>query len=503
MSLDAKELSYILKQEIKNYKSKLKEDDTGIVLSTGDGIATVYGLEKAMLGELLLFKDDIKGMVMNLNQDSLGCCIFSDSEKIQESDIVKRTNKVVEVPVGEELLGRVIDSLGNPLDTLGPIKTKKFRPIERIAHGVMDRVSVDTPLETGIKAIDSIIPIGRGQRELIIGDRQTGKTSIAIDTIINQKDKNCICIYVAIGQKTSNVVRIYEKLKEHDAMKYSIIVSASASDNDALKYIAPYSGCAIAEYFMEDLHKDVLIVYDDLSKHAVSYRTLSLLLKRVPGREAYPGDIFYLHSKLLERACRLNKNFGNGSITALPIVETQAGDISAYIPTNIISITDGQIFLETGLFNQGQRPAINSGLSVSRVGSAAQSKAMKKVSKSLKIKIASFNELQAFSQFGSDLDSSTKQTLHNGQILLEILKQSQYNPYPLSRQVIELFVCNGNYLENIDVDKVKQLLDKLYSNIKLTKPEILNTIEKTKDLDDNTIKQLDTLVKSFISTYSY
>ena len=409
MTIKTNEIAALIKQQIKNYAHKIESDDVGTVITVGDGIATVYGLDKAMLSELLIFPHDVYGMVMNLNEDSVGVILFGNDYLIEEGDIVKRTNRVVEVPVGDNLLGRVVNSLGQAIDGLGKIKYTKTRPIERIAPGVMNRKSVDTPLQTGIKAIDTMIPIGLGQRELIIGDRQTGKTAIAIDTIINQKDKNVLCVYVAIGQKNSTVAQIVEKLKEHDALKYTCIVSATASELAPLQYLAPYAGVSIAEEWMEQ-GKDVLIVYDDLSKHAVAYRTLSLLLKRSPGREAYPGDVFYLHSRLLERACRLNKENGGGSITALPIIETQAGDISAYIPTNVISITDGQIFLMSELFNSGQRPAIDSGLSVSRVGSAAQYKCIKQTSKALKIELASYNELQAFAKFGSDVDEVTKKT---------------------------------------------------------------------------------------------
>lgn len=415
MEIKADEISALIKAQIKEYDHKVESKDVGTVITVGDGIALVYGLDQAMLGELLVFPDDVYGMVLNLEEDHVGAVLLGNDRGIKEGDMVKRTGRVVEVPVGDGLLGRVVNALGQPIDGLGEIKATKHRPVERIAPGVMKRKSVDTPLQTGITVIDAMIPIGRGQRELIIGDRQTGKTAIAIDTILNQKGKNCLCVYVAIGQKNSSVALIVEKLRVHGALSYTTVVSATASELAPLQYIAPYAGVTMAEEWMEQ-GKDVLIVYDDLSKHAVAYRTLSLLLKRSPGREAYPGDVFYLHSRLLERACKLAPEYGGGSITALPIVETQAGDISAYIPTNVISITDGQIFLMTELFNAGQRPAVDSGFSVSRVGSAAQIKAMKQVSGSLKIDLASYQELLAFSQFGSDLDESTKNVLHHGSI---------------------------------------------------------------------------------------
>ena len=500
MAIKANEISAIIKQQIEHYSSKSQAKDIGKVVSVGDGIANIYGLDNAMLGELLEFPHDIYGMVMNLNEDSIGSVLFGGDKLIEEGDIVKRTGKVIEVPVGDELLGRVVNSLGQPVDGLGEIKAKKYRPIERIAPGVMTRKSVDTPLETGITAIDAMIPIGRGQRELIIGDRQTGKTAIAIDTIINQKGKNCLCVYVAIGQKTSTVVRVYQKLKQYGAMDYSLIVAANASELDPLKYIAPYSGCAMAEEWMEQ-GKDVLIIYDDLSKHAVSYRTLSLLLKRAPGREAYPGDVFYLHSRLLERACRLDKEHGGGSITALPIIETQAGDISAYIPTNVISITDGQIFLVNDLFNAGQRPAIDSGLSVSRVGSSAQFKCMKKVSRSLKIELANYHELQSFSQFGSDLDAATKKILTHGKALMELLKQPQYQVASFTRQVVELFAAKQGYIDDISLDKIHDFLEQLYLFIDKNHHQIIKEIETKKELSNKLIDLLDSKIKEFHLAY--
>lgn len=494
MTIKTNEIAALIKQQIKNYAHKIESDDVGTVITVGDGIATVYGLDKAMLSELLIFPHDVYGMVMNLNEDSVGVILFGNDYLIEEGDIVKRTNRVVEVPVGDNLLGRVVNSLGQAIDGLGEIKYTKTRPIERIAPGVMTRKSVDTPLQTGIKAIDTMIPIGLGQRELIIGDRQTGKTAIAIDTIINQKDKNVLCVYVAIGQKNSTVAQIVEKLKEHDALKYTCIVSATASELAPLQYLAPYAGVSIAEEWMEQ-GKDVLIVYDDLSKHAVAYRTLSLLLKRSPGREAYPGDVFYLHSRLLERACRLNKENGGGSITALPIIETQAGDISAYIPTNVISITDGQIFLMSELFNSGQRPAIDSGLSVSRVGSAAQYKCIKQTSKALKIELASYNELQAFAKFGSDVDEVTKKTLKHGDILMEVLKQNQYSPMTFVQQTIEIFTAQNNFLDDLEVSEVRSFLDKIWLSLNKNHQDILLEIEDKKALSDELIAKMKVVIK--------
>ncbi|CDC42179.1 aTP synthase subunit alpha [Firmicutes bacterium CAG:449] len=494
MTIKTNEIAALIKQQIKNYAHKIESDDVGTVITVGDGIATVYGLDKAMLSELLIFPHDVYGMVMNLNEDSVGVILFGNDYLIEEGDIVKRTNRVVEVPVGDNLLGRVVNSLGQAIDGLGEIKYTKTRPVERIAPGVMTRKSVDTPLQTGIKAIDTMIPIGLGQRELIIGDRQTGKTAIAIDTIINQKDKNVLCVYVAIGQKNSTVAQIVEKLKEHDALKYTCIVSATASELAPLQYLAPYAGVSIAEEWMEQ-GKDVLIVYDDLSKHAVAYRTLSLLLKRSPGREAYPGDVFYLHSRLLERACRLNKENGGGSITALPIIETQAGDISAYIPTNVISITDGQIFLMSELFNSGQRPAIDSGLSVSRVGSAAQYKCIKQTSKALKIELASYNELQAFAKFGSDVDEVTKKTLKHGDILMEVLKQNQYSPMTFVQQTIEIFTAQNNFLDDLEVNEVRNFLDKIWLSLNKNHQDILLEIEDKKALSDELITKMKVVIK--------
>ena len=494
MAIKTEEISALIKEQIKHYSQKTTSSDVGTVISVGDGIANIYGLDNAMLGELLEFPHDVYGMVMNLNEDSVGAVLLGEYVLVKEGDLVKRTGKVVEVPVGDALKGRVVNALGHPIDGKGPIKTEKMRPIERIAPGVMTRKSVDTPLETGIKAIDGMIPIGRGQRELIIGDRQTGKTAIAVDTIINQKGKNVLCIYVAIGQKTSTVVRVVEHLKQYGAMDYTTVVSATAAESDPMKYIAPYAGVTMGEEWMEQ-GKDVLIVYDDLSKHAVAYRTLSLLLKRAPGREAYPGDVFYLHSRLLERACRLSDEYGGGSITALPIIETQAGDISAYIPTNVISITDGQIFLVTDLFNAGQRPAIDSGLSVSRVGSSAQYKCMKQVSKSLKIELANYHELQSFSQFGSDLDEETKKTLAYGQALMEVLKQGQYQPMSFMRQVIELFSAKEHFLDDLALDNIHPFLDFLWNAMEREHKDMIRELQDKKAMSDEYMDNLRKVIK--------
>lgn len=495
MEIKSNEIANLIKKQIRNYAHKIESNDVGTVISVGDGIATVYGLDKAMLSELLEFPHGVYGMVMNLNEDSVGAILFGNDSLIEEGNLVKRTHQVVEVPVGDALLGRVVNALGQPIDGLGEIAAEKNRPIEQIAPGVMTRKSVDVPLETGIKAIDTMIPIGRGQRELIIGDRQTGKTAIAVDTIINQKGKDVLCVYVAIGQKNSTVVQLVEKLKEFDAMSYTTVVSATASELAPLLYIAPYAGVTIAEEWMER-GKDVLIVYDDLSKHAVAYRTLSLLLKRSPGREAYPGDVFYLHSRLLERACRLNEECGGGSITALPIIETQAGDISAYIPTNVISITDGQIFLQSELFNAGQRPAIDSGLSVSRVGSSAQYKCIKQTAKALKIELASYRELQAFAQFGSDLDEVTKKTLIHGDVLMEVLKQNQYAPMDFVRQTVEIFTVQHRYLDSLSKEKVRPFLDRLWIHLKKDHADILEEIRTEKALSDTLVSRLKDVIAS-------
>lgn len=496
MKVNSSEISALIKKQIEDFSHKVESDDVGTVITIGDGVALVYGLDKAMLGELVEFPHQIYGMVMNLEEENVGCVLLGSDREIKEGDIVKRTKRVVEVPVGNGLLGRVVNALGQPLDGLGEIKYSKTRPVERIAPGVMYRKSVDKPLQTGIKAIDGMIPIGRGQRELIIGDRQTGKTAIAIDTILNQKDQNVNCIYVAIGQKNSTVASIVDKLRKEGALKYTVVVSATASELAPLLYLAPYSGMAMAEEWLEE-GKDTLIIFDDLSKHAVAYRTLSLLLKRPSGREAYPGDVFYLHSRLLERACKLNDVNGGGSITALPIIETQAGDISAYIPTNVISITDGQIFLITDLFNAGQRPAIDSGLSVSRVGSAAQIKAMKQVANSLKIELANYRELQSFSQFGSDLDQETKNVLNHGKILMEVLKQDQYDNYPVERQVIELYAAKNKFLEELEVSEVKPVLTKLYEHISSSHKEIINEIVSKKTISEELDGKLNKVITKF------
>ena len=448
MNLRPEEISAVIKEQIKNYKNQLEISDFGTVIQVGDGIARVYGLENCMSGELLEFPGNTYGMAMNLEEDNVGVVIMGSDREIKEGDIVKPTGKVAEVPVGDAMMGRVVNALGQPIDGKGPIVSSESRPIEYPAPGVLQRKSVNQPLQTGIKAIDSMIPIGRGQRELIIGDRQTGKTAIAIDTILNQKGEDVICIYVAIGQKKSTVAQLVQNLEDKGAMDYTIVVSATASDVAPLQYIAPYAGCAIGEYFMYQ-GKDVLIVYDDLSKHAVAYRAMSLLLRRPPGREAYPGDVFYLHSRLLERAAKLSDELGGGSITALPIIETQAGDVSAYIPTNVISITDGQIYLETELFFTGQRPAVNAGISVSRVGGNAQIKAMKKVASSVKLELAQYRELASFSQFGSDVDADTKARLDHGQVLMEILKQPQYQPIPVEKQVMIIYAAVNHVLDDI------------------------------------------------------
>lgn len=496
MKLDTNQISTLIKEQIKTFAGQIESDDVGTVISVGDGIASVYGLKDAMLGELLLFPNDIYGMVMNLNADDVGAVLLGSDLSLKEGDVVKRTKRVVEVPVGDGLLGRVVSPLGIPLDEMGPISYNKTRPIERIAPGVMTRKSVDTPLATGIKAIDSMIPIGRGQRELIIGDRQTGKTSIAIDTIVNQKGKNVNCVYVAIGQKNSTVANIVNRLKEKGCFDYVTVVDASASQSAPQQYIAPFSGMAMAEEWMEE-GKDVLIVFDDLSKHAVAYRTLSLLLRRAPGREAYPGDIFYLHSRLLERACKLAPEYGGGSITALPIIETQAGDISAYIPTNVISITDGQIFLISDYFNAGQRPAVDSGLSVSRVGSSAQIKAMKQVSKSLKIELANYRENLSFAQFGSDLDNETKRILTHGAIVMEALKQKNWAPMDMFDEIVQLFAVNRGFLDDLTLEEVSPFLADLLRYVKGSCPEILESLNKEKAFSKETEKALSNAIETF------
>ena len=481
MNLRPEEISSVIKEQIKNYSTQLEVSDVGTVIQVADGIARVHGLENAMQGELLEFPGGVYGMVLNLEEDNVGAVLLGDTKNINEGDMVKTTGRVVEVPVGDVMIGRVVNALGQPIDGKGPIETDKYRQIERVASGVISRKSVDTPLQTGIKAIDAMVPIGRGQRELIIGDRQTGKTAIAIDTIINQKGQDVLCIYVAIGQKASTVASIVKTLEEHGAMAYTTVVSSTASELAPLQYIAPYAGCAIGEEWMEQ-GKDVLIIYDDLSKHATAYRTLSLLLRRPPGREAYPGDVFYLHSRLLERAARLSDELGGGSLTALPIIETQAGDVSAYIPTNVISITDGQIYLETEMFNAGFRPAVNAGLSVSRVGGSAQIKAIKKLAAPIRTELAQYRELAAFAQFGSELDADTKEKLDQGVRIKEILKQPQYKPMPVEYQVIIIYAATKKYLLDIPVDGILEFQNKLFEYIDTKYPEIPESIRTTKEL---------------------
>lgn len=496
MNLRPEEISAVIKEQIKNYKNELEISNFGTVIQVGDGIARVYGLENCMAGELLEFPGEIYGMALNLEEDNVGAVIMGSDKEIKEGDIVKPTGKVVEVPVGPEMIGRVVNALGQPIDGKGPIKAVATRPVEYPAPGVLQRKSVNQPLQTGIKAIDSMIPIGKGQRELIIGDRQTGKTAIAIDTIINQKGEDVICIYVAIGQKKSTVAQLVQTLENKDAMKYTIIVSATASDVAPLQYIAPYAGCAIAEHFMYE-GKDVLIIYDDLSKHAVAYRAMSLLLRRPPGREAYPGDVFYLHSRLLERAAKLSDDLGGGSITALPIIETQAGDVSAYIPTNVISITDGQIFLETELFFTGQRPAVNAGISVSRVGGNAQIKAMKQVSSKIKTELAQYRELASFSQFGSDIDKDTRERLDHGMILMEVLKQGQYSPMPVENQVMILYAAVNHHLSDVEIEKIKIFEREFCSFMNTQYAEVGKSIRSSGKIDGGTEEILKQGIQEF------
>ena len=496
VNLRPEEISSVIKEQIKNYTAKLETTDVGTVIQVADGIARIHGLENAMQGELLEFPGEVYGMVMNLEEDNVGVVLLGDSRAVNEGDVVKTTGRVVEVPVGDALTGRVVNALGQPIDEKGPIDTDKYRPVERVAYGVIDRQAVDTPVQTGIKAIDSMVPIGRGQRELIIGDRQTGKTAIAVDTIINQKGQNMHCIYVAIGQKASTVAGIVKTLKEHDAMEYTTVVASTASELAPLQYIAPYAGCAIGEEWMER-GEDVLIIYDDLSKHATAYRTLSLLLRRPPGREAYPGDVFYLHSRLLERASRLSKELGGGSLTAIPIIETQAGDVSAYIPTNVISITDGQIYLETEMFHAGFRPAINAGLSVSRVGGAAQTKAMKKACGSIRIDLAQYREMEVFTQFSSDLDDATKAQLAHGRAIMELLKQPLCHPLSLHEQVITLCLANNGIFDIVMPKEVKKYQKDILSYLDLKHPEIGKEIEKKKDLTDELIAKIIEAAKEY------
>ena len=505
MSINPSEVTKLLKDQIKNFGEKAEVSEIGKVLSVGDGIARVYGLDNVQAGEMVEFEDGSKGMALNLENDNVGVVIFGDDRKIKEGDTVKRTNAIVDVPVGKELLGRVVDGLGNPIDGKGPLSSKaKRKRVEVKAPGIIPRQSVNEPMQTGLKSIDSLIPIGRGQRELIIGDRQTGKTAVAIDAIINQKKinesddekKKLYCVYVAIGQKRSTVAQITKTLEEAGALKYTTIVAATASDAAPLQFLAPYTGCTIGEYFRDNgMH--ALIVYDDLSKQAVAYRQMSLLLRRPPGREAYPGDVFYLHSRLLERSAKLNDKNGGGSLTALPIIETQAGDVSAYIPTNVISITDGQIFLETELFNQGIRPAVNVGLSVSRVGSAAQTKAMKKVAGSIKLELAQYREMAAFAQFGSDLDASTQQLLNRGAKLTELLKQDQYSPMTVAEQVISVFTGVKGHLDDVELNKIKKFEKDIVEKIKSNKPEIIEAIQSTGKLEEETEKSLSQIIEKY------
>ena len=486
VNLRPEEISSVIKEQIKNYTAKLETTDVGTVIQVADGIARIHGLENAMQGELLEFPGEVYGMVMNLEEDNVGVVLLGDSRAVNEGDVVKTTGRVVEVPVGDALTGRVVNALGQPIDEKGPIDTDKYRPVERVAYGVIDRQAVDTPVQTGIKAIDSMVPIGRGQRELIIGDRQTGKTAIAVDTIINQKGQNMHCIYVAIGQKASTVAGIVKTLKEHDAMEYTTVVASTASELAPLQYIPPYAGCAIGEEWMER-GEDVLIIYDDLSKHATAYRTLSLLLRRPPGREAYPGDVFYLHSRLLERASRLSKELGGGSLTAIPIIETQAGDVSAYIPTNVISITDGQIYLETEMFHAGFRPAINAGLSVSRVGGAAQIKAMKKIAGPIRTELAQYRELASFAQFGSELDDDTRERLAQGERIKEVLKQPQYQPLAVEKQIVIIYAVTRKYLLDVPVERIAEFEKGLYEFVETKYPEIYKAIRETGEINSETV----------------
>lgn len=496
MNIKPEEISSIIKEQIKRYVSCLEVSDVGTVVQVADGIARIHGLEKAMQGELLEFPGEVYGMVMNLEEDNVGAVLLGDSLSIKEGDTVKTTSRVVEVPVGDAMLGRVVNALGQPIDGKGPIQTNQYRQIERVAPGVITRKSVDTPLQTGIKAIDSMVPIGRGQRELIIGDRQTGKTAIAVDTIINQKGQGVNCIYVAIGQKASTVAGIVKTLEEHGAMSYTTVVVSTASELAPLQYIAPYSGCAIGEEWMEQ-GKDVLVVYDDLTKHAAAYRTLSLLLRRPPGREAYPGDVFYLHSRLLERAARMSEEYGGGSLTALPIIETQAGDVSAYIPTNVISITDGQIYLETEMFNAGFRPAINAGLSVSRVGGAAQIKAIKKIAAPIRVELAQYRELAAFAQFGSELDADTKEKLAQGERIKEILKQPQYQTMPVENQVVIIYAVTKKYLLDEAIDDVLRFEEELLAFVATKYAEIFDSIKELGDLSEDMEEKLKKAIDEF------
>jgi F-type H+-transporting ATPase subunit alpha len=502
MEIRADEISRIIRDQIKDYGKKVDVAETGSILSQADGVARVYGLAGAAAGELLEFPHGVRGLVLNLEEDNVGAAIMGEFEHIREGDVVKRTGRIAEVPVGEELLGRVVDGLGNPIDGRGPVQAKQTRKIEIKAPGIVKRKSVHEPMQTGLKAIDALVPIGRGQRELILGDRQTGKTAVAIDTIINNKGQNLHCFYVAIGQKQSTVARVVDKLKQYGAMEYTTVVAANASDPAPMQYLAPYTGVTMAEYF-RDSGRHALIIYDDLSKHAVAYRQLSLLLRRPPGREAYPGDVFYLHSRLLERAAKLSEKEGSGSLTALPIIETQAGDVSAYIPTNVISITDGQIFLETNLFYQGVRPAINVGISVSRVGGAAQVKAMKQIAGMLKLELAQYRELAAFAQFGSDLDKATQETLARGERLVEVLKQAQYQPMPVEKQIMQIYAATQKdeggqgWIRPVPTEQVTRYMKELLEFLDGRHPEIGKAIAEKKALDDGIRKQLDAALEEF------
>ncbi len=500
MKIHATEITEIIKRQIADFETSVEIAETGTVIQSGDGIARIFGLDKAMSCELLEFPHDVRGMVLNLEEDNVGAVLFGEYEKIMEGDTVKRTGRIASVPVGEALIGRVVDALGVPVDGRGPIETSEFFPVERIAPGIVARQPVKEPLQTGLKAIDSMTPIGRGQRELIIGDRQTGKTALALDTIINQKGLNVICIYVAIGQKRSTVARVVQELTENGAMDYTIVVSASASDAAPLQYIAPYAGTAMGEYF-RDKGKHALLVYDDLSKHAQAYRQVSLLLRRPPGREAYPGDVFYLHSRLLERAAKMSDEHGGGSLTSLPIIETQAGDVSAYIPTNVISITDGQIFLEANLFYSGVRPAINAGISVSRVGGNAQIKAMKKVAGSLRLDLAQYRELEAFAQFGSDLDKATQAQLNRGARLVETLKQDQYKPIPVVKQVIIIYAATQGYLDKVKVSNVRRYETDLFAHLDANAPDIVRDLEQRGELDDDMVERIKDMLKKFTDEF--
>ncbi len=497
MEIKADEISRIIKEQISKFKTKIDIEEKGVVISVGDGIARVHGLDKVMYNELIEFPNDVFGIALNLEEDNVGVVLLGETDLIKEGDIVKRTKRVISVPVGEELIGRVVDALGRPLDGKGEIKTKRFDPIERLAPGVIDRQPVKEPLQTGIKAIDAMIPIGRGQRELIIGDRQIGKTAIAIDTIINQKnDNDVVCIYVAIGQKQSTIAQVVKKLEEEGAMDYTIVVVASASEAAPLQYIAPYSGCTMGEYF-RDSKRHALIIYDDLSKHAQAYREISLLLRRPPGREAYPGDVFYLHSRLLERAAKLNDEKGAGSLTALPIIETQAGDVSGYIPTNVISITDGQIYLEPDYFNAGIRPAINAGISVSRVGGSAQIKIMKKIAGSLRLDLAQFRELEAFAQFGSDLDKATVAQLERGKRLVELLKQDQYMPLPVEKQIVSIYAGTKGFFDDLPIESVRKFEAELHKYIEDYVPDIYKDIKEKKVLDEDLNNRMTKAIQKF------